>query len=285
MKRLTDSNYWNKTYAKIIKKEIPSSKKKYGIFNSFFKFSKSFLRRFVVEAYASHLFWNIICPRYLPKGPAKILEVGCAPGSKLIRFAETFGYEPYGIDFSESGIEETKNNFILNGFNSSNVFCADFFDDYIISNYKEYFDVVVSMGFIEHFTEVRQVIERHLQLLREGGVLLISIPNLKGINYLMTYLIDKKNLGLHNVNIMDLKEFISIFQKNNLEKLLCCYYGIFNSGIWVSCGKSDSKLAKVCYRGQQVIDYCLMKLIPLEGYENRFISPYILYIGKKRSNI
>ena len=48
------------------------------------------------------------------------------------------------------------------------------------------FDVVMSRGFIEHFDEPSSVVDRHLDLLKPGGLLVVSIPNLRGVNGLLT---------------------------------------------------------------------------------------------------
>jgi len=285
MQRLTDSQYWNKVYSKIITKEIPLWKQNTERNKAHIGFVKSLSKHLVVENYASYLFWNVICPQYLPKGPAKILEVGCAPGRKVIKFAKTFGYEPYGIDFSKPGIEATKELFIANGFDPENVTFTDFFDEKFVSNYKGFFDVVVSMGFIEHFTEADQAIEKHIQLLREGGVLLISIPNLRGINFALTYLLNREGLKRHNLDIMDSKSFISLYQHPELDKLFCGYYGKCYCGICISAEKIGSNLAKILGRIQQIADYILMKLLPSGRFENSMSSPYLLYIGNKRGRV
>lgn len=284
MHRLTDLEYWNRTYSDIATNEaLPSVKQSSEIHKTSSGFMKLLKKHGTVENYASHIFWNLICPKYLPKGPVKILEVGCAPGRKVIRFAKTFGYDPYGIDYSEPGIAAAKELFIKNGFNPENVICADFFNEEILSAYNENFDVVVSMGFIEHFIETNQVVERHIQLLRERGILLISIPNLRGINFVLTHLLNKKALKLHNLELMDLKTFSSVFQYPELDKLFCGYYGKFHCGVCISSEKADTYLAKIYGRLQQIADYCLMKLLPSDKFENGMLSPYLLYIGKKKS--
>lgn len=285
MQRLTDLKYWNRIYSGRNRKEISPESENIETPRIFHGFAKYLRKHFVVENYASHSFWNVICPRYLPKGPARILEVGCAPGRKLVKFAKTFGYDPYGIDFSESGVEATKDLFISEGLDPEHVICADFFDEKLLDKYKGYFDVVISLGFVEHFTEVEEVVSRHIQLLREGGVLLISIPNLKGINFVLTYLINRNALKLHNLDLMDSKAFLSLFQHPEIEKMFCGYYGKFYYGVCVSDTKVGSKLAKIYGRVQQLVDYCLMKWVPAGRMENMTSSPYLLYIGKRRGRI
>ena len=41
----------------------------------------------------------------------------------------------------------------------------------------EYFDVVFSAGVVEHFTDPTEVIRIHLELMKNGGFLIIMMPN------------------------------------------------------------------------------------------------------------
>jgi 2-polyprenyl-3-methyl-5-hydroxy-6-metoxy-1,4-benzoquinol methylase len=41
---------------------------------------------------------------------------------------------------------------------------------------------LVSWGLIEHFTDTESVISAHVNLLKPGGILIVSIPNLRGFN-------------------------------------------------------------------------------------------------------
>jgi hypothetical protein len=97
MQKLTDSKYWDKTYSPASTGNGPEAQKRAGEAGA--GLIAALGRLFVPRNHALHLFWDVICPKYLPAGPAKILEVGCAPGGMVVRFAKTFGYEPYGIDF------------------------------------------------------------------------------------------------------------------------------------------------------------------------------------------
>jgi len=279
MKRLTDPEYWDRAYSNYLVKGSPTRQEiqaSHGLVRSLYN------RCFAVGNYADSLFWNVICPRYLPKAPAKILEVGCAPGRKLIKFAKTFGYEPYGIDFSEPGVEVTRNLFITNGYNPENVTCVDFLNEDFSEIHKGLFDIVVSMGFIEHFTQPNILIKRHVHLLRDGGALLVSIPNLRGINFGLTYLINREALKFHNLGIMDFEVFQSLFQHPELDTLFCGYYGTFYCGICIDSEKTNSCFAKICLRLQQIADYFLIRFLLKARLENAVVSPYLLYIGRKK---
>jgi 2-polyprenyl-3-methyl-5-hydroxy-6-metoxy-1,4-benzoquinol methylase len=41
---------------------------------------------------------------------------------------------------------------------------------------------VISFGFIEHFDNPENVIQKHLDLLKPGGILIVGVPNFTGIH-------------------------------------------------------------------------------------------------------
>ena len=159
----------------------------------------------------------------------KVLEVGSAPGEHLVRLNKQYGFIPYGIEYSESGNELNREIFASNNIDPDNVIYADFFSDEVHERYKGAFDIVISRGFIEHFTDVRSVIEKHNNLLAEGGYLLIiSIPNLNGVNYALGRFFHKELIPLHNLSIMRKQEFIELFDNQGLSTLFCDLLGTFN---------------------------------------------------------
>ena len=56
--------------------------------------------------------WDVILKNHLPdmKG-TRMLEVGCAPGTSLVTFNQRLGCVPYGIDYSEQGVETCRRVF------------------------------------------------------------------------------------------------------------------------------------------------------------------------------
>jgi len=43
------------------------------------------------------------------------------------------------------------------------------------------FDIVFSMGFIEHFSDLDSIVGKHVELLKKHGILLLGVPNYRGI--------------------------------------------------------------------------------------------------------
>ncbi len=280
MKPLTEMQHWNSQYdprAARVAADAPSR-------------LKSAIRRFLgptvleyMRDYGDYLLWNVIYPQFLStKRGAKVLEVGSAPGHHLIRLRDVFGVEPYGVEYAPKGAELNRKLFELHGISSNQVIQGDFFSPAFQSKYANHFDVVVSHGFIEHFTDVEGVISRHLNVLAPCGCLVISIPNLQGANYFLVRLFRQELIPQHNLSIMRREAFCRLFNKQEVTPLLCDYYGTFSFGLFNSPPKSRRRhLLTVCGKVQRLLNATFRGLFGARGAESRYFSPYLIFVGTK----
>ena len=120
---------------------------------------------------------HLILTKLLPVGNFKIIEIGCAPGSWIAYFYNSFQYIPSGVEYAPKAYEKTLEN--LKTLNiKGEIFHADFFE----FNHKPY-DIVFSAGFIEHFLNVEPVIQKIVNLCASnGGFVITMIPSMQGIN-------------------------------------------------------------------------------------------------------
>ncbi|MCJ7508813.1 MAG: class I SAM-dependent methyltransferase, partial [candidate division Zixibacteria bacterium] len=233
MRRMSNKEYWNLIYnQKGVKQELCFLKRYAKIFMENFLGKKIFE---YMNPYPDYLLWNVIYEKYMPKTKGlKVLEVGSAPGHHLVKLEQVFGFVPYGIEYSESGVELNRRIFISHGLNPDNVIYADFLSDELHKQYREYFDIVISRGFIEHFTEVKEIIDKHINLLKKGGYLFVSIPNLRGFNYFLTWMFSRKSIATHNIMIMQKDRFFELFDRRRLSTLFCGYFGTFDFPLYRS---------------------------------------------------
>jgi SAM-dependent methyltransferase len=274
MRELTEKEYWNR-----IHKSYVLAPQGHPLKETLKALITKLFGRRCLRPYADYLLWNVIYKKYMPKTKgAKVLEIGSAPGHHLVRLSQTFGFVPYGIEYSDIGVELNRKIFRLHGINPENVIHADFLSNEFHREYNGRFDIVLSTGFIEHFTDMEDVIEKHINLLIGGGYLFVTIPNLRGINYVLQWIFSKKVPSKHNTDIMRKEIFSSIFDKKELTTLFCSYYGTFDLGLFIYKKKWVQSFCKVL---QLILNMLFFILLRDKGAESKLFSPYLIFIGVK----
>jgi 2-polyprenyl-3-methyl-5-hydroxy-6-metoxy-1,4-benzoquinol methylase len=132
---------------------------------------------------------------------AKVLEVGCAPGRQLAWVAKHLQAKVAGLDFVPEGIDIARQLFDSLGM-AVDLRCEDIFSSTFTDSQ---FDVVYSAGFIEHFGDPGPMVRRHVELVKPGGVALITIPNYTGVYKRIQHYFDPGSLKIHNLDIMSCK--------------------------------------------------------------------------------
>jgi SAM-dependent methyltransferase len=240
--------------------------------------------RALLANYDHHILWDVLYEKYLPRRPGALaVEIGSAPGEHLCELHRRFGLEPFGIEYSDSGAALNRDLFRRAGVRPSNVLHADFFSEAVSLQYRDAFDVVISRGFIEHFDDAKSVVARHVELLAPGGTLVITIPNLRGVNKALTWLFDPSLLPMHNLAIMNRSAFAALFDGFGLSTVFCDYFGIFNFSLFgASPGSIRERALHLCTSTQPLLNLAFRSLRGDRGAESRFFSPNLAYIGVKQ---
>ncbi len=170
-----------------------------------------------------------LCQRHLPFDKTmRCLEVGCYPGTYMWYFNKYFGYQASGIEYVDECIEPCKKFMETLGVDAD-VIHDDFFE---YEPNDELWDVVVSFGFIEHFHDTQAVIQRHLDMVKPGGYLVLVIPNHAGLNGQIMKIMDEEKYEIHN--LMPYKQMEAALNKTKQAKILeGGYYG--HIGFWNAC--------------------------------------------------
>jgi L-malate glycosyltransferase len=176
---------------------------------------------------------SLICDYVSIDKNKSVFEIGCFPGTYLSVFGE-MGYKLNGIDLTQGVKSDLPSWLKKEGFK-----CGDFFcDDFLEADINKKFEIVCSFGFIEHFTDIEDVILKHTALLESEGYLILTTPNFSGfVQYFLHLLVDRKNLKLHNLNIMDPFLWKKILIKQGFQVLYCGWFGGFS--FWAE--KDDSR--------------------------------------------
>jgi 2-polyprenyl-3-methyl-5-hydroxy-6-metoxy-1,4-benzoquinol methylase len=165
---------------------------------------------------------------FLTHDPEKhMIEVGCCPGKWMIYFHRTYGYQVSGVDYLPAGIEYTKTNLSLNCVDYEDLFCEDVLETEIEKRY----DIVFSVGFIEHFTNVNPVLESHLDLAAPGGYVIVGLPRFYSVVGFLQARFDavseNKILPSHNLDVMKLSVLRDFAENRPLKTLFLGYIGGF----------------------------------------------------------
>jgi SAM-dependent methyltransferase len=152
---------------------------------------------------------------------SRYLEVGCAPGKMLAWVAGVLKAEVTGLDYSGPGIAKCRALFDALGLE------ADLCQDDLFAHHlpPASFDVVTSFGVIEHFDDARSAVQRHLDLVKPGGLALITIPNYGGIYGSLQRWCDAPNLGLHNLEIMSPCNLSALVDSPDVESVRAYPFG------------------------------------------------------------
>ena len=215
----------------------------------------------------------------LPNVQGEVLEIGCAPGKWLAFMATEFKLKPNGIEYSEAGMQATTKNFQLLGLTSGRIQTGDFFQ--IVPDRQ--FDVVMSFGFIEHFSDVDAVVSRHLQWLKPGGTLILGVPNFRGVYYFLQKLLDKGILEKHNLDVMCPEYFYHLADCHELKPVAIRYIGSFEPSLPIPYQGRNSPL-QFMVRGALWLTRKVRRFKVFDAINGRRFSSYILAVYQKNES-
>ena len=140
-----------------------------------------------------------------------MLEVGCAPAKWLVFYGERYGARVLGIEYTPRGAELSRRNLTAAGVEGE-IVEGDFF-----AVAPRPADLVLSLGFIEHFDDLDAAFARHLEFLGPGGTLVIGVPNYTGLLGTIQAMADPEHLALHNRAAMDPELYVRLAATHGLR--------------------------------------------------------------------
>lgn len=141
----------------------------------------------------------------------KLLDVGCSNG-EFMHYAQLRGFETYGVELNRRTAEIAQSN----GLNVFNGFLKD-------ARYAdEFFDVIYLGDVIEHVTSPHDLLKECSRILRKGGVMVISTPNLNCIWSQSTFWLYRMfKIPWSSVTP---PYHLNQFSSGNLYRLMRCYH-------------------------------------------------------------
>jgi len=204
------------------------------------------------------------------------LEVGCAPGKWMIFLNDELRYSAEGCEYLESAVKITRQNLEMNNIHNAVIYQGDFLS-YDFG--KNQYDIVISLGFIEHFTNPEFVVGKMCKLLKTEGILIIGIPKFTGLNYYIAKYVDKKLknklLPAHNLKIMNLPFFYELAKNCKLKPIKITCSGGFEPALYDT--SATPFWFKLIFHGLSIIFHNRLSQI----ISSEFYSSYILAAYKK----
>lgn len=160
-----------------------------------------------------------------------VLEVGAGDSAALLLLAERHvGKAAFtGLDYTDSGCNLLRTR--AQGFGLDvNVIHADLFNP---KSGIGGFDVVYSIGLVEHFAHLEEVLGALCKFLKPGGVMVSIIPNMHGVLGKLTRRWNRSVYDIHNPH--GLQSFLAGHTAAGMKVLRAGYLGSTNFGVLSSC--------------------------------------------------
>jgi len=129
---------------------------------------------------------------------SRVLEIGCAPGKFLLWCALAKQARACGVEYADNSHKMT-----VQLFADANAGADIRKEDIMQTSFEPgSFDVVYSFGVVEHFTDPRPMVKKHVEMLRPGGKAIITVPHFGGGYGWLAQRMGRENYEQHNVSIM-----------------------------------------------------------------------------------
>jgi SAM-dependent methyltransferase len=200
------------------------------------------------------------------------IELGGFPGKFSIFFKKYCGLNPTLLDFHFDK-KIMKELIEFNGLQEKDIKCIK--ADLLTYESSERYDMVCSFGLIEHFIDLKQIIGSHLEFLKPGGIILIVLPNFRGINGLVQKFFDPQNLAIHNLKTMDLFLLKTTLAELNMTEIEVSYDA--STQVWLEDLENKGIILNILIR---VINRLMNIGGKMFGMQNRLLSTSIMVLAR-----
>ena len=147
--------------------------------------------------------------------------------------------------------------------------------------YMPRFDIVFSMGFVEHFSNLDAIVGKHVKLLKKEGIILLGVPNYRGICHAVLKRLAQQKLSMHNLEAMDIKNWESFEKQYRLKTIFKAYIGGFNPGMYRRCENRTfiNHLIRFFFKCVRIL--ITDRLTFLRSFNSIYWSAYLLGIYRK----
>ena len=201
------------------------------------------------------------------------IELGGFPGYYAVFLKKYFKLDVTLLDYF---VHQPVTNTLLqaNGLEEADIHVieTDLFNHAVAQKY----DLVLSCGLIEHFNDTADIIQRHIDFVKPGGTLFITLPNFRAMNGWFQKTFDKENYDKHNISCMDPELLADICRKAGLQVVQAKYFGYFS--LWLENEKQKPAGVRLFKKAAWLTGKVFTKIF---AFNSKQLSPYIILEAKK----
>lgn len=208
-----------------------------------------------------------------------IIEIGGGGSDWLIYLYKKFKPEKIAaLDYTESGCQALEKKA-----KKEHVPIKIIKDDILslLTLPDQTYELVFSLGFAEHFSDLSEILLGKKKFLSKDGVIITIIPNMAGLNGLLTKFLDK---SLYNIHVpYTLEDMKTEHIKARLEILDSGYICSLNFGVLSACKINSAggyllyKILSLIGRIHMLTEHYIFRLPT-----SKVFSPYIYIISKTK---
>jgi 2-polyprenyl-6-hydroxyphenyl methylase/3-demethylubiquinone-9 3-methyltransferase len=210
---------------------------------------------------------------------SQALEVGCGRSPWLPYLANKTGCRPMGIELEPYAAKLARVNLAAAGV-TGEIYCRDAFDLKANEDISGSFDLVYSLGVMEHLPDVSEKIAVLARYIKPTGRVITLVPNLQGMNWMLQRMASLRVLQAHIVYTTETLR--TAHEKAGLKTMAAGYLGFMNGFLSSALGESRvRKTAHYCVCRTLAIGAAVWLRAGLPAKEWPWIAPWVFYVGSK----
>jgi 2-polyprenyl-6-hydroxyphenyl methylase/3-demethylubiquinone-9 3-methyltransferase len=215
-----------------------------------------------------------------------VLEIGCGKSMWLPCLVREFGCLVAGIDIEPFAAELARANLAGAGVKGE-IFCRDAFDADQNHDLLGRFDLIYSMGVMEHFDDAAERLAILARYLKPGGRILTTVPNLQGVNWVLQRFASIERLNMHVV--YDTKRLTDIHVRAGFETLAAGYVGFYEGFLSATDRQTTPLRCRIHERLCWASNMAAAAWTRLGGAwlapEMKWIAPHVFCVGRRTDGI